>query len=90
MSRLKWFIAGVGLGIVALKQINENPKARKALDDAIATAKEFSTAVADGFIERETELKKPATKSPTAKAAPKKTAARKPATKSNKSKPANK
>lgn len=87
MSRLKWFVAGIGLGILAVKQINENPKARKAFDDAVATAKEFGNAVADGFIERETELKKPATK-PATKAATKKTPARKPAQKSNKPKTA--
>lgn len=79
MSRLKWFIAGVGLGVLAIKQINENPKARRALDEAINTAKEFTAAVTDGFVEREAELKKPAAKkSTTAKPATKKPAAKKP------------
>lgn len=89
MSRLKWFVAGIGLGILAVKQINENPKARKAFDDAIATAKEFGNAVADGFVEREQELKKPAAKTP-AKPAAKKSVARKPAAKSTKPKTATK
>ena len=90
MSRLKWFVAGIGLGILAVKQINENPKARKAFDDAVATAKEFGTAVADGFIERETELKKPATKTAATKTTAKKSPAKKPAVKSTKPKPATK
>ncbi|MFM1779166.1 MAG: hypothetical protein RIS51_311 [Actinomycetota bacterium] len=90
MSRLKWFVAGIGLGILAVKQLNENPKARKAFDDAIATAKEFGTAVADGFVERETELKKPAAKPTASKTAVKKSPARKPAAKSTKTKSANK
>ncbi len=99
MSRLKWFVAGIGLGILAVKQVNENPKARKAFDDAIATAKEFTSAVADGFVEREAELRAPA-KKPAAnsaakkpvvkKAAVKKAAAKKPATRSTKPKTATK
>lgn len=88
MSKLKWFVAGIALGAVAVKQINENPKARKALDDALATAKEFTTAVTEGFVERENEIKsgKSAAKSParkpTAKRAPAKktTSNRKPKT----------
>jgi hypothetical protein len=92
MNKLFWLVAGVAIGAVVAKQIEENPQARKAYEEAKASLQEFADAVADGYKERETELSKPARKPAATKArkstskAPSKTAsrtaARKPAAKS--------
>ena len=92
MNKLFWLVAGVAIGAVVAKQIDENPQARKAYEEAKASLQEFADAVADGYKERETELSKPARKPAATKArkstskAPSKTAsrtaARKPAAKS--------
>ncbi len=92
MNKLFWLVAGVAIGAVVAKQIDENPQARKAYEEAKASLQEFADAVADGYKERETELSKPARKPAATKArkstskAPTKTAsrtaARKPAAKS--------
>jgi hypothetical protein len=84
MNKLFWLIAGVAIGAVVAKQIEENPQARKAYEEAKASFQEFADAVADGYKERESELSKPARKS-TAKAPSKaasRTTAKKPAAKS--------
>ena len=78
MSKFGWFLAGLGLGALALKQYQENPKAQEAVDDIYAAAKEFLAAVAAGYQERESELSKPATpRKPAAKPATKKPVAKK-------------
>ena len=88
MNKLFWLIAGVAIGAVAAKQIEENPQARKAYEEAKASLQDFADAVAEGYKERETELAKPARK-PAAKSVRKSTAksptrrtAKKPAAKS--------
>jgi Tfp pilus assembly protein PilE len=62
MNKLFWLVAGVAIGAVAARQIDENPQARKAYEEAKAALQEFADAVADGYKERETELAKPARK----------------------------
>jgi hypothetical protein len=88
MNKLFWLIAGVAIGAVVAKQIEENPQARKAYEEAKASLQEFADAVAEGYKDRETELTKPARK-PAAKASRKTNArtsarptAKKPAAKS--------
>ena len=84
MSKLGWFVAGISLGAITVIQLRDNPKAQVALDEAIEAAKEFATAVKEGYLEREAELEAPAPKPvPTtaAKPAAKKPAAKKPAAK---------
>ena len=85
MNKLFWLIAGITIGAVVTKQIEENPQARKAYEEAKASLQEFADAVSEGYKERESELAKPARKS-TAKTS------RKPAAKKTaaKSKPAGK
>ena len=56
MSRLSWFLAGIGLGAFAVVQLRDNPKAQQAVDEIYEAAKDFGTAVADGYREREEEL----------------------------------
>jgi hypothetical protein len=88
MNKLFWLLAGVAIGAVAARQINENPQARKAYEEAKASLQEFADAVAEGYKERETELAKPRRK-PAANASRKSSAkasvrstAKKPAAKS--------
>jgi hypothetical protein len=59
MKKLVWFMAGIALGAVAARQIEENPAARKAYEDAKASVQDFKDAVLEGFQEREAELVKP-------------------------------
>ena len=85
MSKFGWFVAGIGLGVLAVIQLRDNPKAQAALDEAITAAKDFGNAVAAGYVEREAELATPVPKT-TAKPAAKRPAAKKPAA----TRPANK
>jgi hypothetical protein len=73
MNKLFWLIAGVAIGAVVAKQIDENPQARKAYEEARTSLQEFADAVAEGYKERESELAKPARK-PAAKTARKSSA----------------
>ena len=67
MSRLAWFLAGIGLGAFAVVQLRDNPKAQQAVDELYEAAKDFGAAVADGYREREEELSKPAKRTPNTK-----------------------
>jgi hypothetical protein len=62
MNKLFWLIAGVAIGAVVAKQIEENPQAKKAYEEAKASLQEFADAVSEGYKERESELSKPARK----------------------------
>jgi hypothetical protein len=93
MNKLFWLIAGVAIGAVVAKQIEENPQARKAYEEAKASLQEFADAVAEGYKERETELSKPVRKTAakTARKSGAKSSARSTANKpAAKSKPAGK
>ena len=84
MSKLGWFVAGISLGAITVIQLRDNPKAQVALDEAIEAAKEFASAVKEGYLEREAELEAPvakAVRTSAAKPAAKKPAAKKPAAK---------
>ena len=81
MSKLGWFLAGIGLGALGLAQFRDNPKAREAVDELVAAAKDFSEALMEGYQERETELAKPAAKPAAAKRTAAKPADAKPAAK---------
>jgi flagellar capping protein FliD len=63
MSKFLWLVAGVAIGVVVAKQIEENPQARKAYEEAKASLQEFADAVAEGYKDRELELAKTATRS---------------------------
>jgi hypothetical protein len=62
MSKFLWLVAGVAIGVVVAKQIEENPQARKAYEEAKASLQEFADAVAEGYKDRELELAKTATR----------------------------
>jgi cell division septation protein DedD len=63
MSKFLWLVAGVAIGVVVAKQIEENPQARRAYEEAKASLQEFADAVAEGYKDRELELAKTATRS---------------------------
>jgi hypothetical protein len=69
MNKLFWLIAGVAIGAVAAKQIENNPQAKKAYEEAKASLQEFADAVSEGYKERESELSKPARNKPASKTA---------------------
>ena len=77
MKRGFWLISGIAIGLVAARRLAENPKAQAVVDDAARRAKEFGTAVSEGFKEREAEISTTPKRAPAAR----KPAARKPAAK---------
>ena len=64
MKKLFWLVAGIGVGLVAAKQIEKNPKAKAAYDDATDRLMSLVEAFAEGY---EAEVKKPAVKRPVAR-----------------------
>ena len=63
MKKAFWFITGIAAGLVAAKQLQENPKTKAIVDDVMVRVRELGDVVAEGFREREAELsaeKKPA------------------------------
>ncbi|MEN9713404.1 MAG: hypothetical protein RLZZ164_68 [Actinomycetota bacterium] len=77
MKKIFWFATGIAAGLAMAKRIAEDPKAQALVDDAAKRARDFGSAVSEGFKERETELSAP--KKTTRKPAAKKPAAKKPA-----------
>lgn len=67
MSRFGWFVAGIGLGAIAAIQAKDNPQVKAAANEFLGAAKEFGTAVTDGYKEREAELTKTKSKPSTKK-----------------------
>lgn len=59
MKKIVWLLAGVAIGALAARQIEENPAARKAYEDAKLSLQELKDAVVEGYQEREAELAKP-------------------------------
>lgn len=59
MKKIVWLLAGVAIGALAARQIEENPAARKAYEDAKLSLQELRDAVVEGYQEREAELAKP-------------------------------
>ena len=77
MRKLFWLISGISIGLVLAKRIEQNPSAKAIAEDVKRAAKEFGTAVAEGFNEREAELtpaKRSPAKRPAAKSVAKPTA----------------
>ena len=57
MKKLLWLVVGVGVGFVAAHQLNKTPEGRKFFEDVDAKAREFGSAVVDGYKAREAELR---------------------------------
>jgi hypothetical protein len=50
-------IVGVGIGFLAAHQVAKTPEGRKFFDDVDSKAREFGSAVVDGYKAREAELR---------------------------------
>lgn len=59
MRRAAFFIAGVALGVYLAKQIESNPEAKKAFEQAGDKVKAFANAVASGYREQEVKNQNP-------------------------------
>jgi hypothetical protein len=57
MSRILWMIVGVGVGFVVAHQLGKTPEGRKFFEDVDSKAREFGSAVVDGYKAREAELR---------------------------------
>ena len=50
-------IAGVAIGFVVAHQVSRTPEGKQFFDDVDSKAREFGTAVVDGYKAREAELR---------------------------------
>jgi len=57
MKNVIWLIAGIGIGFVAAHQVSRTPQGAQFFDDVDAKAREFGSAVVDGYKAREAELR---------------------------------
>lgn len=71
MKKFFWFVVGITVGAMAIKQVKENPKAKELADDVSDRAKAFANSVTEGFRDREAEIS--AASRPAAKTAAKST-----------------
>lgn len=53
MKRAAFFVAGVAFGVYLARQIDANPEARKAVNQAGVKVKTFANAVVEGYREQE-------------------------------------
>jgi len=60
MRKTAVLIAGIAIGVYLARQIEANPEAKKALDQAGEKIKTFANAVSDGYREQEAKSAKPA------------------------------
>ena len=51
MKKFFWLVTGVAVGLVAAKEIEKNPKAKAAYDDATARLRTLVQAFAEGYEE---------------------------------------
>jgi hypothetical protein len=68
MKKLFWLTAGITVGLVAAKQIEKNPKAKAAYDQATSQLMGLVAAFTEGYSE---ELKEAKPKTATKASAPK-------------------
>jgi hypothetical protein len=57
MKSLVLLILGAGIGFVVAHQINNTPQGKRFFADVDSRAKEFSSAVVEGYKAREAELR---------------------------------
>ena len=60
MKKLFWLATGVTLGLIAAKEIEKNPKAKAAYDDATAKFRNLAEAFIEGYQEESKAAAKPA------------------------------
>ena len=61
MRKTAVLIAGIALGVYLARQIEANPEAKRALDQAGDKIKTFATSVSEGYREQEAKSAKSAT-----------------------------
>jgi hypothetical protein len=52
-----WLVVGVGLGFAVAHKINDTAQGRQFFSDIDKKARDFGTAVSDGYHKREAELR---------------------------------
>ena len=57
MKNIVWLIVGVTVGFVAAHQVSKTPQGKQFFDDVDEKAREFGSAVVDGYKQREAELR---------------------------------
>jgi hypothetical protein len=57
MKSFLWLIVGVGLGFVVAHKLNETPQGKQFFSGIDKKARDFGTAVSDGYHQREAELR---------------------------------
>jgi hypothetical protein len=63
MKKIFWLATGITVGLIAAKQIEKNPKAKAAYDEATEKLKTLVNAFTEGY-EEELKPTKPAVKAP--------------------------
>ena len=57
MKSALWLVIGVGVGFLAAHQVSKTPQGKQFFDDVDSKAREFGSAVVDGYKAREAELR---------------------------------
>ena len=57
MKKFLWLAVGVGIGFAAAHQYSKSEKGQKFFDDVDGKARQFGSAVIDGYKAREAELR---------------------------------
>ncbi|MER3390088.1 MAG: hypothetical protein RJQ01_08655 [Microcella sp.] len=57
MKNIVWLIVGAAVGFIAAHQVAKTPQGKQFFDDVDEKAREFGTAVVEGYKQREAELR---------------------------------
>jgi hypothetical protein len=57
MKSFLWLVVGVAVGFVVAHKVNETPQGRALFSDIDRKARDFGSAVNDGYRRREAELR---------------------------------
>lgn len=57
MKNVVWLVIGAAVGFVAAHQVGKTPQGRQFFDEVDEKAREFGSAVVDGYKQREAELR---------------------------------
>jgi hypothetical protein len=56
-------VAGIGIGFIAAHQVAKSPQGKQFFDEVDSKAREFGSALVDGYKQREAELRAAVAKS---------------------------
>ena len=57
MKSALWLVIGIGVGFLAAHQVARTPQGKQFFDDVDSKAREFGSAIVDGYKQREAELR---------------------------------